>query len=336
MDVDVYVATHSAEWQRLEVLLRRGRRPRRLAGDEVDELVDLYQRAATHLSVVQSRSPDPVLVARLSSLVARARSVVSGAQGDPWSGVVRFLTVRFPAAVYRSWPWIVATGVGFLAVAFALGVWVDTHRDIQAQLAPPADIRQLVNHDFRSYYSAHPAQDFAAQVWTNNAWVAAVSLAFGVALGLPTLYFMFSNAANVGISGGYLFAAGKGGEFFGLILPHGMLELTALFVAAGVGLRLGWTVVDPGPRRRADALAAEGRAAVTVALGLVLVLAVSGVLEAFVTPSPLPTVLRVGIGAAVWAAFVAYVVVFGRRAVRAGETGDLPLGERPDLAPVTG
>ncbi|OKJ70291.1 hypothetical protein AMK30_25660 [Streptomyces sp. CB02460] len=33
----------------------------------------------------------------------------------------------------------------------------------------------------------------------------------------------------------------------GLILPHGLLELTAVFVAVGTGLRLGWTVIDPGP-----------------------------------------------------------------------------------------
>ena len=38
------------------------------------------------------------------------------------------------------------------------------------------------------------------------------------------------------------------------------------------------------------------RSAVAVALGLVVVLAVSGVVEAFVTPSALPTWARIGIG----------------------------------------
>ena len=74
MDIDAYVAAHRGEWQRLEQLLHRsgGLRSRR-TGAEVDELVTLYQRVATHLSVVRSASPDPALVGRLSSLVARAR-----------------------------------------------------------------------------------------------------------------------------------------------------------------------------------------------------------------------------------------------------------------------
>jgi hypothetical protein len=123
--------------------------------------------------------------------------------------------------------------------------------------------------------------------------------------------------------------------FFGLISPHGLLELTAVFVAAGVGLRMGWSWVDPGPLPRSRALAASGREAITVALGLVVVLAVSGVIEAFVTPSPLPTWARVGIGVLAEAAFLTYVIRFGRRAVRAGETGDLDVGLREDVAPVS-
>ena len=59
MDLDAYLAAHRSEWDRLEQLLGRG--PRSLSGAEVDELVALYRRTATHLSVVQSASPDPVL-----------------------------------------------------------------------------------------------------------------------------------------------------------------------------------------------------------------------------------------------------------------------------------
>jgi uncharacterized membrane protein SpoIIM required for sporulation len=147
---------------------------------------------------------------------------------------------------------------------------------------------------------------------------------------------LFENAANVGVDAGFMAAGHKLGLFFGLILPHGLLELTAVFIAAGTGLRLGWTVIDPGPRRRADALAEEGRAALTVALGLVAVLLVSGVIEAFVTPSGLPTWARVGIGVVVEAAFLTYVAVVGGRAARAGESGDLAVGLRPDTVPVAG
>ena len=115
----------------------------------------------------------------------------------------------------------------------------------------------------------------------------------------------------------------RGDLFFGLILPHGLLELTAVFVAAGVGLRLFWSWVAPGDRSRAQSLAAEGRSAGGVAMGLVVVLLVSGVIEAFVTPSRLPTWARIAIGVVAELGFLAYVFVPGRRAFRAGETGDV-------------
>ena len=57
-----------------------------------------------------------------------------------------------------------------------------------------------MNHQFQHYYSQYAATSFAAEVWTNNVWVAAESLIFGILLGLPTLLVLFENAANVGAS----------------------------------------------------------------------------------------------------------------------------------------
>lgn len=70
---------------------------------------------------------------------------------------------------------------------------------------------------------------------------------------------------------------------------------------------------------------------ISVAIGLVVVLLVCGAIEGFVTPSPLPTFVRVLIGIAAFSAFVGYVVYFGRKAVRAGETGDIE--NAPDVVP---
>lgn len=334
MDVDVYVARHRPEWERLELLVRRAARPRRLSGREFDELVDLYQRTATHLSVIRTRSPDPGLVDALSALVTRARSVVAGARDPSWRAVSRFLLETFPAAVYlRRW-WFLGVTVGCAAIALALGLWIANDAYVAGSLQPAGSVRALCDSEFRNYYSSHPAGSFAAQVWTNNVWVAAGAICFGALLGLPTIYLLFSNALNVGYDGGYMASCGKTGEFFSLILPHGMLELTAVFIAGAAGLRIGWRIIDPGPRKRTEALAEEGRSAIGIALGLVVYLAISGVLEAFLTPSSLPPWARLTIGFLVWAGVFGGTLVLGRRAVLGGSTGDLDARDVEARAPV--
>lgn len=334
MDVDAFVAAHHAEWDRLDALLRRGRS---LSGAEADELVQLYQRVATHLSVIRSESPDPVLLGRLSSLVARARSAVTAARAPAWRDAALFFTRRFPAALYRTRYWWLATAAAFVVVSTILGAWVARTPSVQAGIAAPEEIRELTRPggQFESYYSSNPAGSFAAQVWTNNAWVAAGSLILGILI-VPTVVMLWLNAANVGVSGGLMAAAGRLDIFFGLIAPHGLLELTAVFVAAGAGLRLGWSAIEAGRRRRADVLAEEGRIAAGLALGLGCVLLISGGIEAFVTPSSLPTASRVGIGVAAEVLFLAYVFVLGRRAARAGETGDVDERDRADAILTSG
>ncbi|MEU3458766.1 stage II sporulation protein M [Streptomyces sp. NPDC006733] len=332
MDLDVFAAAHRHEWDRLEALL--GRR-RRLTGEEADELVGLYQRTATHLSLVQSSAPDPALVGRLTTLVARARSAVAGARTASWRDVVRFFTSVFPAAVYRSRHWWVPTALLSTAVAAAVGWWIAEHPEAQAAIGAPEALRSMTRPggQYETYYSSHPAASFAAQVWTNNAQAAAMCLVLGVFLGLPVLWVLWQNVLNLGVGLGLMGSAGRLDTFLGLILPHGLLELTAVFVAAGTGLRLGWTVIDPGPRSRRTALAEEGRAAIGMAIGLAAVLFVSGAIEGFVTPSGLPTWARITIGIVAELLFLAYVYGVGRRAALNGETGDLDVADRSATLP---
>lgn len=333
MDVDAFARAHRAEWDRLAALTRK----RGLTGAEATELVDLYQRTATHLSMVRSAAPDPALVDRLTQLVAQARARVTGSHLPMWQELIMFFRVSFPVAVWRARWWSLGATLGSLGVAFAVGAWVAGNPAVQAALGTPEEIRILVEQDFEDYYSSDAAAGFAAQVWTNNAWVTAMVLIAGGLFVLPAVYVLAQNALNVGFAGGLMVANDRAGLFFGLIAPHGLLELTAVFVAAGAGMRLGWQWFDPGPRPRSVALAQEGRAAVAIALGLVVVLLVSGVIEAFVTPSGLPTWARVTIGVLALAGFLTYVAIYGQRAERAGYTGDLTAeGGATELAPMAG
>ncbi|WP_244929961.1 stage II sporulation protein M [Nocardioides sp. W7] len=318
MDLDAYVLAHSADWLRLEALVRRGR----LSGAESDELVELYQRVATHLSVVRTSAPDGALIAYLSSILAKARYRTVGTRVGSWRGVARFFTDRFPAALYRlRWWWLGCLAANVVVIAVMM-LWLLEHPAVEQSLLSPSEVDQLVNEDFEGYYSEYAASHFAAQVWINNAWVTALCLALGI-LGLPVVYLLFNNIANLAIIGSVMHRHDHGQHFWGLLLPHGLLELTAVFVAGGVGLRLFWSWVEPGGLTRAQSIAREGRTAGTVALGLVAVLFVSGLIEGFVTPSGLPTWGRLAIGVLAELLFLAYVFVLGRRAVLRGSTGDV-------------
>jgi len=336
VDVDAFVAAHRAEWQRLDLLSARAGRPRRLTGAEIDELVLLYQRAAAHLSAIRTRTTEPVLVASLTQTVASARAVVTAQSAPAWSVVTDFLTIGFPAALYRSRRWWLSVGAVFLVVSFAVGYWVSHNPTLQAQLGTPERVRQYVEHDFANYYSDGSAGAFTSGVWANNALIALLCVVFGAVLGLPVVALLWANASSVGIAGGVMAAHGKTAIFFGLISPHGMLELTAVFVAAATGLRLAWTVVAPGRRSRALALAQEGRSAVGIAIGLAIVLAISAMIEGFVTGSALPTAVRIGIGLTAETCFFVYVFLLGRRAVRAGFAGDIDQSGAGDVLPEAG
>ena len=241
MDLDAYVLAHAHEWQRLEQLVHRGR----LQGAESDELVDLYAQVATHLSVVRTSAPDPSLVAHLSSLLAKARNKAVGTRVSSWRGFASFFTERFPAALYRLRWWWLGCMAGNVVVTAVMMLWLLDHPNVEQSLLSPAEIDQLVNHDFEDYYSTYAASHFALQVWINNAWVSALCIAFGI-LGLPVIYLLFNNIQNLAVIGSIMHRHGHGQQFWGLILPHGLLELTAVFVAGGVGLRLFWSWIEPG------------------------------------------------------------------------------------------
>ena len=323
MDVDAFSEVHRPDWERLDELVRR----RRLTGPESDELLMLYQRVSTHLSMIRSIAPEGELSGALSMRLSRARTRFTGARSHFLEDTALFFVVSLPAAFYRIRWLTAAIGVLFIGTAWLYGAWVVNTPGVIAALGTDEELRRYVEEDFTNYYSENPAASFAGQVWTNNAWIAVQAVAFGVT-GIWGPWILYQNAQGVGLAGGMMAAYDKLDVFFLYILPHGMMEITAIFIAAAAGLRIFWAWVAPGRRTRAAALSEEGRSLITVALGLVLVLFVSGLVEGFVTPSALPHWLRLGIGFLVFCGYWAYTLILGRRAVRAGHTGDLSALDR--------
>jgi uncharacterized membrane protein SpoIIM required for sporulation len=318
MDLDAYSAARRDEWTRLDELGRR----REFTGPEADELIERYQSGAADLSAIKTAAGSTAQGAQLSLFLSRARLRFTGAGSNVLRQFPSFFALQLPAALYRIRWLTLALAVVTVAVAALYALWVSNDPQVMANLGTDEELRKLADEDFVDYYSENPAASFTGQVWTNNAWLAAQCIAFGIT-GFFVPMLIMSNAQNLGLNAAVLFHYGEGDTFFLYIMPHGLLELTAIFVAGAGGLRIFWAWIAPGARTRSQALAEDGRALFTVALGLVVVLFVSGIIEGFVTPQPWPWAVKIGIGALALAAFLVYMLVVGRAAVRAGETGDL-------------
>lgn len=308
---------------------------RHLSGGETDELVALYRTCARHLSRVRSAAPDPQIIAELPSRVATARGRLTGTREVRTHTVRRFVLQAVPAALYRIRWWTCGIMVAEIALALVMGVWTLHSPEAMASLGSPEELDQYAHEAFESYYSNYSAPDFAAQVWTNNARIAAICVASGIT-GILPLYMLYDNAVILGQTGAIMADHDMLGVFFSLISPHGLLELTCIFVAGAAGLKLFWTMLVPGPRSRSAALATEGRSLITVAVGLTVALAAAGIIEAFVTPASIPWSVKITIGAGALALLWAYTLILGRSAVAVGVTGDLEESEAGYVRPEAG
>jgi uncharacterized membrane protein SpoIIM required for sporulation len=328
VDIDRFLHTNQPGWQRLADLSRRARwRRTSLTAAEIDELVALYQLTSAQLSHVRTTYRDPELVGRLTELVAEASAAIYGQRSRPGRAFARFFTETFPAAVWHLRRFVVvATLVTFLP-AVAMAVWL-THDDAALDRSgSPSYREEYVEDRFEQYYSEDPSVVFFAQVTTNNIRVSFTAFALGLFAVVPGALVLAYNGLALGQAAAWMVAAGDGARFFGLILPHGLLELSAVVIAGAAGMALGWAWIAPGDRRRTDALAVEGRRAAAVVLGLMAMFVAAGLIEGFLTGSGLPAAVRVTAGAAAWVAFVGYVLVRGRHAAALGLTG--ALGEDP-------
>ncbi|QYG92530.1 stage II sporulation protein M [Iamia sp. SCSIO 61187] len=325
MDVDRFIALHEPAWQRTAELARRAGRRHDLAGPEIDELLRRYQEVTLHLSQARTTYRDAALTRRLSTVVAASHAAVHGARVARLATIRRFLVDSFPAAVWTCRRQLLASSILFwgTGIVLALVFWAAPDRiDL---VIPDSYQETYAEEDFVSYYSENPSIVFFSAVTTNNIQVSVLAYGLGALAVFPGALVLFENGAALGMIAGLFLQRGEFWSVFMVyVLPHGLLELTAITVAGAAGLRVGWTLFAPGDRSRPVALGEEGRRSVTIVLGTVMAFVVAGLVEGFVTGAPaIPPGLKIAIGVVVWLAFLVWILGRGRQAVAEGWTGAL-------------
>jgi uncharacterized membrane protein SpoIIM required for sporulation len=317
VDVDDFIGSRRPQWERLSQLLARGGRRGSgpLSAEEVAEVARLYRLAASDLARAKLLQAPGELLRYLNDLVGRGHAYIYRSRPTSWGSVWEFYAEGFPQLFRRRWPYVaVATGV-FLVFALGAFLGVSLNSGAAYSLLPEPVLQFIDRRPPRELGFAHVeelAPILSSYVMTNNIGVSFRAYGLGILFGIGTVYVLAVNGVMVGALAAHFHRCGLAVQFWSLILPHGVLELTAIFIACGSGLLLGHVLLCPGELTRRGALLRAAPEALRLLLGVLPLLVVAGIIEGFVTPTPLAGWLKCGLGGLAGVTALAYLLLAGR------------------------
>jgi uncharacterized membrane protein SpoIIM required for sporulation len=219
----------------------------------------------------------------------------------------RFIAFGFPALLRRRKAYILAAAALFL-VGGLLGMGMTLHDPESATLFLGDRAKETNFYkDLPKTMTDEKRPTFAAELMTHNTQVAIQAFAAGILGGFPTLLIMFVNGLPIGALAVLQHKAGLSVTLWSFILPHGVPELSAIFIAGGAGMLLGHALIAPGELSRKDALVVAGRDAIRLLLGTVTLFVIAGFIESFISPAGLPPAVKFTFAGLMALAMIAYV-----------------------------
>lgn len=323
-----WLKSRKPHWDRLHELLEYVSQHdiHALTHNELRELGLLYRQIAADLSTAREDRGGEQYARYLNQLLGRAHHVIyAGRSSNPW-GVLRFYATTFPQTFRRMLPYSVTAFVLFLAGAVAGSLLTFklanfAHYFLGASMMDTIERRQMWTH---SVVSMAPLA--SSGIMTNNLSVSFAAFAMGMTAGVGTIYMMAFNGLLIGVIGTACWQSGMSLQLWSFVAPHGVLELPAIFIAGGAGLRIAQGMLFPGYLPRKESIARAGQEAVRLVLGCIPILIVAGTLEGFVSPSSLPPPTKFLLAAMIFAAFVLYLARAGSRP-QEPRAGSAPLPE---------
>ena len=323
MDLTQFVQERQSDWERLDLLLKQaGRALGRLGKVDLRELGALYRQASSDLARAQAAHADAELLDYLNHLVVRAHGVVYRPEQARLRSLGAFFAREFPALVRQEWrPILLALLLDVLpALWFVLMAYLDP---AFVDAVSPPGMRERLDKGELWVYRINPISPLASSfIMTNNIAVTFTFFALGIAFGAGTLWGLVYNGIHFGTIAVIVNQTRMAREFWAFVVPHGVLEIPAIYIGGGAGLILGGALLFPGDLTRTDALVMRGRVAVKLVLGCVPILVIAGIIEAFFSPLP-PSSMPVGTKFLVGAALFGLLLLYLFRA------GVLPKGDSP-------
>ena len=272
----------------------------------------MYRQAAADLSTAREDPASAALARHLNLLLGRAHNLIYAGRKAKPRGILHFYTHTFPQAFRGTLPFtLAATGLfglgGLLGLLLALADPGFERFLLGGEMMDTIERREMWTHGI---LAVKPLASSA--IMTNNLAVSFAACATGMLAGLGTIYMMVFNGLLIGVIGSACFRAGMSVPLWSFVAPHGALELPAIFIAGGAGLVLARGILAPGTLPRRDALAQAGRSAIQLFLGVIPLLVVAGLIEGFVSPTPVNAIVKFVIGAGMFVLLIAYLRLAGR------------------------
>lgn len=294
-------------WEAFRVAAQRSERGglARLPAAEIPTFAARYREVAADLARARTYGVDPHVVAYLERLVGAGHTVLYQARATRRPPFVRTVLADFPAAVVRSWPYVLTSFLLFMVPAVIGYVALRERPQLAEEIVSPVMVSRAEQAAERQEEGIGYAQTesgerpvIAAAIISNNIWVCVMAFAGGILAGVLTVVSLVNNGFSIGTGFGVFanyHAAGYLGTF---VAGHGVLELTAIFISGGAGLRLAHALIAPGDRTRADALVVDGRIAMRMVGAVVFLLAIAGSIEGLLSTSDAPAALKFAVSGA--------------------------------------
>ncbi|HYR06631.1 MAG TPA: stage II sporulation protein M [Longimicrobium sp.] len=317
------VRRQRGEWDEYQKLLEQARQNglQSLGETRVSRFATLYREMAADLARARTYGGSRELLYAMERLVGFGHNLLYRPPTRSWSRFRTFAGGGFPALARRRWKPILVASVLFYLPTLLTFAAVRGEPDLEHQLLSGemlARVEESVDKERRGEgYVEVPEVAMpvmATSLISNNVQVTFLAFAGGILAGLGTAWILVLNGVMLGSVAAAFANQGQSLHLWTFVLPHGVIELTAICIAGGAGLWMGSGMLLPGRRTRREVLVTRGREAVSLIGGTALMLVVAGTIEGFVSPSDLPREIKLGFAAVAALAMVAYFAFAGRRA----------------------
>ncbi|GAA5417586.1 hypothetical protein Pryu01_02660 [Paraliobacillus ryukyuensis] len=310
MQLKTFIRQHRNDWNALEQSIRTLHKRRNINNNTIDQFEHLYQKATQHLSYSQTYFPNEEVTGYLNDIVARAHNLLYTTERSSWKQIQYFFSTKFIGLLLNQWQAVMIAmllfGVGGLASFLAV-----IHNPLHINAILPAETVQNIADPsvLKSNGNASNPSLMSTQIMTNNIQVAFLAFAGGITFGLLTGYVLIYNGILVGALAGYFWNLDSSYTFWAYIVPHGMIELLAIFIAGGSGLLMGYRLFVPKSFSRLYQLKVQTIHSVQLLLGTIPLFIIAGLIEGFLTPADLSLEFKYGIAFITVLATIAYMVI---------------------------